>query len=63
MQTLFRTFECDRAINNVLWRFYLRFVSEKIWDETKEKQEITCLNKFSVSFTPFNCSPSSAKHF
>ena len=46
MQTYFKIFELNCIISNILWLFYIRFVSNKTRNVTKGKQEITCSNNF-----------------
>ena len=58
MQTYFKIFKFNCVIGNILWLFYLCYVSDKTRNKTKEKQEITCLNNFfAVSFKFSFCSP------
>ena len=37
-------------ISNILWLFYLRFVSDKTRNKTEDRQKITFLKNFSLFF-------------
>ena len=64
MQTYFKIFKFNCVIGNILWLFYLCYVSDKTKNKTEEKQEITCLNNFfAVSFKFSFCSPPFAINF